>query len=357
MKDNLKVIVIGYNTYDTNGVFPGGTEVVTDALLKFLVSHNCNIRYYVTRKLTNKMIEMYSDDYHCEILKKSDISLESISEYNPDLIIVSVCTFDTSDITKNILSRYDKCPVLVYSHGINCCSINQGYDKSIVSNGNFYFTYLDNMSRDSHLEFGIPEDHNFRVINSVFFDNTVLYSNNFDYDVFSNARIVPQKGIYNVARLCKSANFKLGMIGKALSNNKELIRIKDELGELVDYKGLVNRNEVPHLIRKSKFLGFLPNAQEGGSPLTVLESMAIGTPVITWDDFEITSIVDPSMNIVLNHSEEYIDQFIEEYLPKIDYYLTDSNRIKLSKSTIDKYGIKSYYNRLDTIISSILKGE
>lgn len=345
----MKITIIGYNTYDTNHNFAGGTEMITDTLIRYFISKNADIQYFVTRRLTATMKNLYESDYNCELHSKKDLSIECINNFNPDLVVVSICSYDTKDICKDVISKLDY-PVLVYGHGPNCCYITN-YNKEVI-NKNFYFSYLSEKEHQQYLDFGLSEDKIFRITNPVVLSNIDFdYSISKEFDAISNVRLVPEKGLLNSLELCKSLNWKIDVIGSASNKSKVLQEVYKY--NKAKYFGLVSRKEVINHLKNSKFSIFLPNTQEGESPLSVLESMALGVPVITWDDFGIKNVVDPEYNIILEHSSNYIEQFIEEYLPKIDRYTSCDNCCKLSEVVNNKFGLESYYKKLDEIISKI----
>lgn len=347
-----RVVVIGYGTYDSQYRFIGGTEIMTDTLIRYFISKKSIIRYYVIRKLTSDLIRIYTKEYNCELFSRKELSVDSIREFNPDLVLVSICSnSENKDICKNIISKINRCPVLIYGHGPNCCNINN-YDED-VKNDNYYFTSLSEVEHHSYIKFGIREDHITKIINPVLLNSNNKYDNSKIYDAFSNSRLVEQKGIRNAVDFCKELNYRLSMVGNASSTNSLLKYSKNILGDKLDYLGVVNRDEINYLICHSKFLIYFPNYQEGESPLSVLESMSLGTPVITWDDFGITNIVNKKYNIVLDHSRNYIDQFKEEYLDKLDKYLSEDNKNDLIDYTNYNFGLKSFYKKLDEIISGI----
>ena len=356
--EGTRVLLIGYETYDLKSdgtkYYKGGTEVVTNQLLEYLIQKGCQVYYLITHgRITRALKNSYFDTYGCYIDKapKNDASeLTKFIEANKiELIINSTCMDSTSRyLFAECISKVSV-PTLVYNHGSNCCHINS-YGNSIIDNPNVHLISATQHEYEEHITFGVPKDRLHQIDNPVALPEVEIKPTDNSRFII-NARMVEQKGIPNALDLCVAINKPVDLIGRD-NNYKVYDQVMSYPKDILNYVGLVDRPTMIEKISGAEMLILLPNGPEGKS-LVMLEAMAMGTPVITWDDYSFSTFVDPEYNILLPHTPDYIDYFKEIYLPKLDYYTDYSRRCEMSKQVIEKYGINSYYAKLDKIIEKL----
>lgn len=352
-----RVLLIGYETYDLKPdgtqYYKGGTEVVTNQLLEYLMSKNCQIYYLITHgRLTRALKSSYQETYKCYVDKapKDAQDLSKFIENNEiDLIINSTCMDATSRYQfTNCISNV-AVPTLVYNHGSNCCHI-RSYGSTILNNNNVHLISATQHEYEEHIAFGVPLDRLHQIDNPVALPQVeVKPTDNGRFII--NARMVEQKGIPNALDLCVAINKSVDFIGRD-NNYKVYDQVMTYPKDILNYLGVVDRPTMIQKISGAEMLILLPNGPEGKS-LVMLEAMAMGTPVITWDDYSFSTFVDPEYNILLPHTPDYIEYFKEVYLPKLSHYTDYSRRCEMSKKVIENYGINSYYNKLDRIIGKL----
>lgn len=354
---DTRVLLIGYETYDLKPdgtqYYKGGTEVVTNQLLEYLIQKGCQVYYLITHgRLTRALKNSYQATYGCYIDKapKDAADLTKFIEVNKiDLIINSTCMDGTSRYQFAECISKVSIPTLVYNHGSNCCHI-RSYGNSILNNDNVHLISATQHEYEEHIAFGVPLDRLHQIDNPVALPEVEIKSTDTGRFII-NARMVEQKGIPNALDLCVAINKPVDFIGRD-NNYKVYDQVMSYPKDILNYLGVVDRPTMIEKISGAEMLILLPNGPEGKS-LVMLEAMAMGTPVITWDDYSFSTFVDSEYNILLPHTPDYIDYFKEVYLPKLDQYTEYSRRCEMSRKVVAEYGIQSYYAKLDRIINKV----
>lgn len=354
----MKVLLLGYETYnlsaDGTPYYKGGTEVVTNQLLLYLLSRKFQVYYLLTHgRLTKALKHHYEQTYKCYVDKAPTGDAKELTRFikdnNIELIINSTCMDSTSRYLFSYCLGQVEIPMLVYNHGSNCCHI-RSYGSTIIDNDQVHLISATEHEYQEHLEFGIPIDRLHKIDNPVAIPHIDIQASDNSRFII-NARMVEQKGIPNALDLCVAINKPVDLIGRD-NNYKIYNQVMSYPSDIVNYVGLVDRITMINKVAESQMLILLPNGPEGKS-LVMLEAMAAGTPVITWDDYSFSTFVDPKYNILLPHTSKYIEYFKDMYLPRITEYTDYSRRCEMSKQVIRNYGIDAYYSKLDSIISKI----
>ena len=108
-------------------------------------------------------------------------------------------------------------------------------------------------------------------------------------DVFFFSRLAPEKGIYDLpqiasemAKLSPDLKFLFGgRFGAAsFQDNFEGLVAKNQVGDLLVYKGFLGQKELYALVKAAKVLVY--PSRHDAFPLVVLETLACGTPVVAY---------------------------------------------------------------------------
>lgn len=340
----MKILFIGYTTYDNSRKISGGTEFVNDKLLRYLTKDN-EIVYYVTQRASRSLLDTYAADYGCKVVE--DNIFEVLSSFKPDLIFTSMCNSSDDPIFSRI--NNSGVPVCVYVH-TSLPDTVEGYTLSPTT----YYTYLSpRMGRILETK-GVSASNIYHIFNPINYEDLSVVNTPSRYDIITNARIVKQKGVDNSVRLACKFNYRMGMIGSVSSL---CYRLRDkylgQLGPLGSYLGVLPHTEVCDVVRNSRLFGFLVNGPEGFG-LAPLEAMALGTPVITWRGDDLPGISDSAYNILLDKGD-FLKEFEEVYLPRLDEYLDYSRRIQMSLEVRQKYNEAEYYKKIQSILEDIMR--
>lgn len=363
------LLFIGLRSYlvraDGTKYYTGGIDKLSDVFLRYL-KDKYNV-YYLYHSGNDKTTDSYKNNYP-DIKDIGIIDTEiNISEYisknNIDLVLISSWLDDREGretdsnnslgIVKAITNVFSKSdiPVVIYNHGTNCCS-STVYAKSISNSPNIRVINCTKHEEDLCIKLGIPPERLIRINNPIDIDNKYI---NHDYTLNNKfvtiSRMIVGKGIPNSMEITTRVGKCLDIIGKKYRGY-----VTRQLANLYpgDNKynclGVLQRDDLLSRLSHYDLFILLPNEAEGMN-LSVLEANALGVPVVVWNDWAFPDFLDHDFNIFLDHNKDtYIEQFMTEYLPKIDYYLDPSNRKILSQRTIEKFGIDNYIKTMFSIL-------
>lgn len=141
-------------------------------------------------------------------------------------------------------------------------------------------------------------------------------------------RISPDKGVHLAIKLAKQTGTKLLIAGLVSPENKKFFEneIKPNLNQKIQYLGLITEEEKKELLKNA--VGFLHlNTYPEGFGITLIESMASGTPVIGMKLGSIPEVIeDKKTGFVVNTLEE-----AEAAIKKIDQISRKDCRERVEK--------------------------
>jgi glycosyltransferase involved in cell wall biosynthesis len=169
--------------------------------------------------------------------------------------------------------------------------------------------------------------------------------------------IHPDKGIFDLLQVLKDHKaelfnrIKLFIGGSGQTGQLEKMIEADDLGEMVEFKGWVTGREKDRLLQFSDVF-VLPSYYEG-SPVSVLEAMSYGTPVISTTVGGIPEVVQAGFNGWL-HSPGDQGALLDAIL----FYINEPESLKRhgahSMQMIEEYYPGSVEPQLASIYSSLL---
>lgn len=146
-------------------------------------------------------------------------------------------------------------------------------------------------------------------------------------------RLTREKGIKELLlafQQIKNANVKLLIVGSQFFDSdirspfeKQLKEIAGNMAERVKFTGFISYEEMPKVYAIAD-VAVLPSVWEDPAPLTIIESMASGLPVVTTDAGGIPEYVTRDGSIVLAHSSGLVKSLSSTMQLLID----DRNRIE-----------------------------
>lgn len=166
-------------------------------------------------------------------------------------------------------------------------------------------------------------------------------------------RIVPEKGVKELVEALKSVkykNFKLFILGSALNELSaktdyqiEVEQLVNDLNEKVIFTGFVNYNEI-YKFYSIADIAVLPSVWNDPAPLTIIESLVSGLPIITTNSGGIPEYATNGSAVIIPRDSNIINNLAI----KIDELLSDENKLlEMSKSgkevSID-LTLNNYYN-------------
>lgn len=168
--------------------------------------------------------------------------------------------------------------------------------------------------------------------------------------------INPKKGIFDVVTFFKNnqqklqGHFKLVIAGAGDDAALHQIINENNLGLIIEHKGWIEGNEKNELIQDSHL--FILTSYNEGLPMSILEAMSFGKPIIASNVGGIPQIVKPAENgwLVNPGSQEDLDRIFQELEYNqglIDTYGTASLQIVKAYATESvNLSLQKMYDRL-----------
>lgn len=179
-------------------------------------------------------------------------------------------------------------------------------------------------------------------------DDDTIKSLKEKYDIKNNekvllftGRITWEKGVKELIESLKNLkyeNYKLLILGSVLNDIKikttyqeEIEKLVEEMKEKVIFTGFVNYDEISNYYALAD-IAILPSVCEDAAPLTVIEALVSGLPIITTKSGGIPEYAKDGSAIVLEKDEALVDNLTIA----IDKLLNDEEKIRdMSKKSKD----------------------
>lgn len=270
----------------------------------------------------NKNFEKYKGRYyyHCHN--------EFPSEYGcHDIILGTKYIICVSNYIRNTVSK----------------NINMPIDKfSVLRNGIDIERFSNNCS--IHYKEDFFSKH--KILNK---DKVLLFT----------GRFVPEKGVYELVEAIKKVkyeNFKLLIIGSALNDldtkTEYETLIENSLGAVANkviFTGFIKYEEI-NKIYKIADIAIIPSIWDDPAPLTIIESLVSGLPIITTNSGGIPEYATEGSAIILERNDKLIDNLA---IAIDDLLINDDKRNKMSQSgkkVSRDLSIEAYYNNFIELI-------
>lgn len=174
---------------------------------------------------------------------------------------------------------------------------------------------------------------NFIDINKV--KNTLIEKQ--DYYVYLG-QLNPIKGIRTLLEAASKLPYKLVVIGGGFI--EEELRNTYANAKNIDFKGFLNWDEIKPLVSGAKLM-VLPSECSENNPISIIESLSLGTPVIGANIGGIPELLNENNGCSFEAGNQ---EFLQESIKTMWSKEFDYN--KISADAIEKYGDMSYYNHL-----------
>lgn len=180
-----------------------------------------------------------------------------------------------------------------------------------------------------------------------------------DRVILFTGRLTKEKGILELLeaiKKCKTENIKLIVVGSFFFDTnvqsefeKKLKEYKDELKDKLVFTGFVEYENI-YKIYKISNLAVLPSIWNDPAPLTIIESLTCGLPIITTNSGGIPEYATGGSAIIIKRDENIINNLSFE----IDNLLNDDRRMKyMSKKSLEvskELTLENYYNNFKKIM-------
>jgi len=150
------------------------------------------------------------------------------------------------------------------------------------------------------------------------------------------SRLVGAKGIEEVSRLAKKLNFELKIVGESHGFSDVESKLRKISGGNIELLGRVTDKELYQLLGKAK--GFIALARDEDFGMTVVESLAAGTPVIAFNGGGFKeSILDGVTGVLIN---EITEKSIDDAVSKIEKTKWSREKLLLNAKKFSKERFK-----------------
>lgn len=329
----------------------GGISTVVQGYLQSELIKNYNVMYLSSHKDGNKITKL------CIVLK-AYFKFFYICLYNkPDIIHIH-SSFGASFYRKAIFIKIGKwfdLPIINHVHGadfnkfyVDATDKNRKIIKKVYSKCDSIIV----LSKEWEKKFlDIVPQQKISVI-----ENYALYPNKIN-DIKDKENIIlflgevgKRKGAYDIPKVVEkvkeiSKDFKFIICGNGEVENIKKIALNKKIAEYIEFRGWIGKDEKVSLLKKAKIY-FLPSYNEG-LPMSILEGMAYGLPVVSTIVGGIPTVVENNKNGYLcnpGDCDGFSDAIIKilnnenlaEYMSQNNYkkikhnYSLKSNIIKLN---------------------------
>jgi glycosyltransferase involved in cell wall biosynthesis len=165
-----------------------------------------------------------------------------------------------------------------------------------------------------------------------------------DYNVKENyccylGRISHEKGIETLIDAIKQISYKLKIIGGGPL--KENMEAKSKKYSNIEFVGYKQWNEIKDIVSKSCFI-IVPSEWYENYPVSIIESLCLGTPVLGANVGGIPEMIDEGQNGILFESrnvEDLKDKIQQMFTMQFDYK-------SIAEVAQEKYSGENHYNEL-----------
>lgn len=172
-------------------------------------------------------------------------------------------------------------------------------------------------------------------------------------------RIVPEKGVLELISAIekvKNSKYKLIIVGSSLNQldaktkYEELVEKKyEKIKEKIVFTGFIKYEEIG-IIYKIADLAIIPSIWNDPAPLTIIESLVCGLPIITTESGGIPEYVNEECAIILKRDNNIVNNLTQS----IDFLLENEEKLKSMQEESNRVGkeltVDKYYENFEKII-------
>lgn len=141
------------------------------------------------------------------------------------------------------------------------------------------------------------------------FDDLPYKENKEDYVLYLGL-IQEHKGTHLAVEFAKKANIRLKIYGPIQDQVYFNTKIQPHLGNKITYHGSTSGLEKMEILSKAMFTVFPINCSEG-APNVPLESLSVGTPVLTFDKGVMPEIINSSNGLLCKNIDNMVNNYKE----------------------------------------------
>lgn len=335
----MKIALISPIAWRTPPIHYGPWENVVSLLCEGLIKKGIDVTLFATKdSLTTGKL--------CAICKKGYEEDKSVDPKVWECLHISE-VFERADKFDLIHNNFDflpitysslvKTPVLTTIHGFSSSAILPVYEKY---NNKSYYVSISNSDRSDKLDYIATIHHGINL------DQFTFKSKPGDYLLFFG-RIHPHKGTKEAIQIAKSYGMKLIIAGIIQDQKYFEEEVSPYFGKDIVYVGSIGPEERNKLLGEAHVL-LHPIFFEEPFGLSIIESMACGTPVIAFNRGSIPELIESGKNgFIVSNTKEALTAL--KKIPEIDRQYC-RNTVE-QKFTVEKM-VDSYIDVYQQIINS-----
>lgn len=304
-----KIAILAPISWRTPPRHYGPWELVTSLITEGLVEKGLDVTLFATRdsitkaKLRGVAPTGYSEDPHLDPKVWESLHISELFEHASEFDLIHN-HFDFLPLT---YSQLVKTPVVTTIHGFSSPKILPVYEKY---NGSTFYVSISYADRNPNLDYIANVYHGIPV------EQYTFYPQGEDYLLFFG-RIHHDKGTWEAIQVAKALDMELIIAGIIQDQQYFKNRVEPYIdNKKIKFIGPVGPDRRSEILGKARAILHLINFNEPFG-MTVIESMACGTPVIAIDRGAISELISPGeTGILVKNWQEAVDVFSE--IEKID---------------------------------------
>lgn len=197
-----------------------------------------------------------------------------------------------------------------------------------------------------------------KMIEGGFVDNKYIVLNNFMYDVIPSksyqrdtsycyvGRLSKEKGVETLLRAAQCFSEKLYIVGEG----PLLKELKDKYeSDNIVFMGRLDYDGVSQILSKCKF-SVVPSEWYENNPLSIIESLCLGTPVLGAKIGGIPELIDVGVNGLL-----FDNSNLHDLIAKIKMmHLSDFDYHKIKDNALYRFNQLDYYNNIISVYHRVI---
>jgi len=300
----MKIAIIGHANFPIAEPFAGGLEMITSNLVKKLQDAGHEIVLYAHPNSAQNLPIRHFDDL---VLPAFQIDYDVVEK---DLFDQTLSTYYSKVMMELIDSDFD----IIHNHSLHYLPIILGENSKIPFITTFHtpvFPELDfalrtiknpcqhftTVSKSLAHTYGHLIDAKV-IYNGICLDEWTFNNSPEDY-VFWYGRVCPEKGTHLAIEAARMIG-KIILIAGPISNSEyfdaEVKQLIDD--DKVRYIGHLKQSEINRVLQRAKVMLFTSTWDEPYG-LTLAESLACGTPVVSWDKGAAAEILDETCGVII----------------------------------------------------------
>lgn len=173
-----------------------------------------------------------------------------------------------------------------------------------------------------------------------------------DQVILFTGRLNQEKGIKELLEAFKKINqpnTKLVIVGghfyasgMVSPYEKELRRLADSLGKQVIFTGFIDYEKMPAIYSMAD-VAAIPSIWDDPAPLTIIESMASGLPLVTTDSGGIPEYVTQECACIIKRDQQLVDHLAEALEKLLNNPIIRKKMATASRKNAEKMNLNQYY--------------